>query len=194
MLPIISYCSATLIMYNLSISQENKIYNKYTGWSRLQIIFCIPFLFYENNMSYIASDLIYFNSFGCLFAVHVFYFLSKYRVLDILASRSLKKYAIYQKLCYFIKYKIIIHLIADLILHGTPAIVSYLYLKPTPIYPYKKYLWLLPAISHVLYPYLLIKTWNPIKLYEINIIFPNWIYMLGWIGTFSGYYLISYFL
>ena len=38
-LPIISYCTATLIMYNLSHYNNNKLYNKYTGWSRLQIIF-----------------------------------------------------------------------------------------------------------------------------------------------------------
>jgi len=195
MIPIISYCIATLIMYNLSIYNKNKLYNKYTGWSRLQIIFCIPFLFIKkNNISYIASDLIYLNSFGCSFAVYVFYILSNYQVLNILASRSLNKFIIYQKLCYFIRYKIFIHLIADLILHGTPILLSCLFINHTPIYTYKKKLWLVPAITHVLYPYLLIKTWNPTELYEINIIYPIWKYYIGWIGTFFGYYFISNFL
>lgn len=151
--------------------------------------------FYKKyNVSYIASDLIYLNSFGCFFAVHVFYILSNYQVLNILVSRSLNKLVIYQKLCYFIKYKIIIHIIADGILHGTPALISCLFINQTPIYPYKKYIWLIPATTHVLYPYLLIKSWNPTKLYEINIIYPDWKYYIGWFGTFLGYYLISYFL
>jgi len=48
-LPIISYCTATTIMYNLSIYNNNK----YTGWSRLQSIFCIPFLFIKKyDMKY----------------------------------------------------------------------------------------------------------------------------------------------
>jgi hypothetical protein len=50
---------------------------------------------------------------------------------------------------------------------------------------------LIPAITHVSYPYLLIKSWNPTTLYDIPITFPNWKYVVGWIGTFGGYYLIS---
>lgn len=194
-MPIASYCTATFIMYYLSIHYKNNLYNKYTGWSRLQIIFCIPFVFIKkNNISYIASDLIYLNSIGCAFAVHIFYILSNYQVLNILASGYLKKLVIYQKLCEIIKYKIIIHLFADALLHGTPILLSYLFITPSPIYIYKHYIWFIPAISHVLYPYLLIKSWDPTKLYNINIIYPNWKYWFGWLGTFLGYYLISHFL
>ena len=120
-IPIISYNIATLIMYKLSKYHNNKLYNKYTGWSRLQIIFCVPFLFIKYyDINSIASDLIYLNSFGCGISVHIFYILSNYKVLDILASRSLNKFKIYN---YFIRYKIIIHLIADGILHWTPAYI-----------------------------------------------------------------------
>jgi hypothetical protein len=57
-IPFIFYNSATIIMYNLS-------YTKYTGWSRLQSIFCIPLLFIKSyDINKIASDLIWLNSFG----------------------------------------------------------------------------------------------------------------------------------
>ena len=187
--PIISYNFATLIMYKLSIYNKNKLYNKYTGWSRLQILFCIPFLFIKyHNINSIASDLIYLNSFGCAISVHIFYILSNYKVLDILASRSLKKFKLYN---YFIRYKIIIHLLADGLLHWTPAYISYLYIDHNQNYSYKKYIWLIPACSHVIYPYILTKSFNPTTLYDINIVYPEWKYMLGWILTFIGYFIVS---
>lgn len=190
LLPIISYLIATIIMYKLSLTHDNKQYNKYTGWSRLQILFCSPFLLIKNHdISKIATDLIWYNSFGCALSVHIFYILSKYEAFNILTSRSLSKFKIYSKIN--AKYKILLQILSDLFVHFTPIFISYLYLDTSQPYKYKEYLWLLPAIIHLIYPYILIRSWRVEKLYEININYSIFIYLIGWLSIFIGYYVIS---
>ena len=58
------------------------------------------------------------------------------------------------------------------------------------LHTYKKYIWIIPASSHVIYPYLLTGHFNPTTLYEINIVYPEWKYILGWILTFISYFTI----
>jgi len=157
---VVVHCSATFLMYTLSKYHQNKSYQKYTGWSRVQILSCI---FLSNP---IALDLIYLNSFGCLISVHIFYSLSNYKVLHILASRSVGNHKI-------------VHFVADGFIHGTPALLSYMLITPQ-AHPYKNYVWILPAVTHVVYPYLLIQSWNPTELYDIPLTFPTWKYAVGW--------------
>jgi hypothetical protein len=180
-IPFIFYNSATIIMYNLS-------YTKYTGWSRLQSIFCIPLLFIKlYDINKIASDLIWLNSFGCAISIHFFYILTNYEILNIMASRNLIKFKFYKK----IHNKFIIHLIADALLHWSPCLLCLIYIKHE-YHNHKKYIWLLPAITHTSYSYLLIRSWNPCSLYELDDIYPIWKYRTAWILTFIGYYIISY--
>lgn len=178
MLSILSYTSATFLMYSMAKYNENKKYQTYTGWSRLQILFCIPF--YTNPK---VCDLIFLNSFGCFISVHMFYCLSNYEILHTLASRSLSPYDFYIQS----KHKKMLHFMADFILHGSPCLFS-LCLKNEP-YPYKEYVWLLPAITHVTYPYLLTKSFDPSPLYNITG-YSN--YQIGWFLTIFGYGLTSY--
>jgi len=182
MIPVISYCTATGIMYALSSYHQNRKYQYYTGWSRLQSIFCIPFV-HSHDM---ATDLIYLNSFGCLISVHVCYLLTDYGVLHEVASRSLKDYRFYQR-C---SYKKSLHYIADGLLHGTPALLCVLYLTPT---SHKTHVWILPAVSHVAYPYLLLRQFDPSPLYEVSYD-PSWKIAVAWAGTFCGYWILSYFI
>jgi len=163
------YNMATILMY----ASRHK---HYTGWSRMQILFCIPFL-YTNHYLY-ASDLIFINSFGCFISVHVFYCLSGYDILHILASRSLSSFYLYQ-VC---NYKKLVHFIADFIIHGTPCLVALR--LPRESHPYKNYMWILPALTHVSYPYLLTGSFNPAPLYNITG-YSN--YKLGWALTILGY-------
>jgi len=190
LLPIISYLIATVIMYILSLKHDNKQYNKYTGWSRLQIIFCCPFLLIQDyDISKIATDLIWYNSFGCALSVHIFYILSRYETFDILTSRSLTKFKIYSEIN--AKYKLFLQILADLIIHFTPIFLSYLYLDTSRLFRYKEYLWLIPAVIHLIYPYILIRSWKVEKLYEINKNYSKSIYFIGWLSIFIGYYAIS---
>jgi hypothetical protein len=163
------YNMATILMYAFR-------HKHYTGWSRMQILFCIPFL-YTKHYPY-ASDLIFINSFGCFISVHIFYCLSWYDILHILASRSLTPFHFYQT-CH---YKKLVHFIADFIIHGTPCLVA-LRLPREP-HPYKNYMWILPALTHVSYPYLLTGSFNPAPLYNITG-YSN--YKLGWVLTIVGY-------
>jgi hypothetical protein len=163
------YNMASVLMYSMGHAH-------YTGWSRLQICYCIPFL-YTPYYQY-AADLIIINSFGCFISVHMFYCLSRYEILHILASRSLSSFRFYQT-C---KYKKIMHFIADFIIHGTPCLVA-LRLPRDP-HPYKNYMWILPAMTHVSYPYLLTGSFNPAPLYNITG-YSN--YKLGWALTLLGY-------
>ena len=160
----LSYCAATWIMY---LSRHKQ----YTGWSRIQLLCCIPWL-----PDPVATDLILLNAFGCLLAVHVWYGLSKYEVLHILATRS----HIHPRW----------HYLADGVIHGTPALIAYVCLTPSP-HPYKSTLWLLPACTHVLYPYALQGHWDAARLYDIPIQYPPWKMVLGWTGTFFVYFLVS---
>ena len=184
--PIVSYNMATGIMYTLSKRSGCRQYNKYTGWSRLQILCCLPWIC-KRDVSNLARDLIHLNSFGCAIAVHVFYLLSGYKVLNILASRSLKSYTLNQ----YLYDNMVIHLLADFMIHGTPAVLCYYYIVPSPSYTYREYVWMIPAISHVMYPYMLVRSWDPTGLYEIPIKFHYWKYVVGWMGTFCGYYVVS---
>jgi hypothetical protein len=124
---LLSYNLATATMYVLSTMHNHTQYQHYTGWSRLQSIFCIPFLYHPQ-----ASDLIRINSFGCFISVHIFYSLSRYEILHTLASRSLQPFALYRS-C---KYKRLVHFIADFIVHGTPCVLSMA--LPNEPYAYKK--------------------------------------------------------
>ena len=85
---VVSYAMATFFMYTIK-------FPTYTGWSRVQSICCITFLYTTDAP--IATDLIILNSFGCLCSAHVFYSLSQYKILHTLASRSLQPYAFYQQ-------------------------------------------------------------------------------------------------
>ena len=171
---VVSYAMATFFMYTIK-------FPTYTGWSRLQSICCIPFL-YTTDAS-IATDLIILNSFGCLFSVHVFYSLSQYHILHTLASRSLQPYAFYQQS----NHKKQLHYIADFILHGTPACLC-VFLNPTP-YAYQSYVWILPAMTHVTYPYFLTGSFNPAPLYKMTGY--DDAYKHGWFWTCVAYYGIS---
>jgi hypothetical protein len=168
MLPFLSYHSATMIMYALG-------HKKYTGWSRLQSMFCIPFLF--TSYSNVATELIWLNSFGCALSVHLFYAVTHYEVLHLLASRSLSSSSYYQKT----RYKKLCHFIADAILHGTPCLLCLGLSRER-----QPYVWIVPALTHVSYPYIMIGTWNPSSLYGVDD-YPKWKYRLCWIGTFFIY-------
>ena len=72
-IPFFFYESALFFMYNLSKLNKNKKFNKYTGWSRLQIISCLPFLLFNDESKSIAADLIWTNSIGCYLTIHGFY-------------------------------------------------------------------------------------------------------------------------
>ena len=183
MFPILSYCFATFIMYTLCKTHKYKAYHTYTGWSRFQSLCCIPFLYSEKYKN-VASTLIWLNSIGCYVAVHVFYIVTKYEVLHILAERSFCHYPKYTTLSR--KQQYIVHFIGDTILHGTPVFISYCILPPV----YKnEYIWILPASIHVSYSYLLLGIWNPNILYQIYKPYPHW--KLAWAGTIMGYYIIN---
>ena len=99
--------------------------------------------------------------------MHIFYILSKYHVLNILVSKHLQKYKLYND---YKKYtnNFIVHFLADALLHWTPAYLAYLYINPDHTYKYKNY------ISHVSYPYLLIKSFDANKLYDVNMAIKFW--------------------
>lgn len=188
LLPIISYCIATLIMYKLSIYHNNKQYYKYTQWSRLQIILCIPFLFIKtHDISKIASDLMWYSAFGCAFSCHLFFLLTNYEPFFIITTRILSKFNFYRTT----KYKLFFQILADFIIHIVPTILVYKYIDCRQDYKYKKYIWLLPAFIHFIYPYLLIKSWKCSKIYKIYKTYPNLVYIIGWSGTIIFYYLLS---
>jgi len=170
----ISYNMATLLMYSVS-------HKYYTGWSRMQIFFCIPYLY--TNQSKYASDLIFINSLGCFISVHCFYCLSGYEVLHILASRSLSSFHMY-KTC---NHKKLLHFIADFMVHGTPCLFALR--LPRESHPYKNYMWILPALTHVSYPYMLTGSFDPAPLYNITG-YSN--YKLGWLLTIVGYAVTSF--
>ena len=171
---VVSYTMATFFMYTIQ-------HPNYTGWSRLQSICCIPFLY--TNDAPLATDLIILNSFGCLFSVHLFYILSQYEILHTLASRSLQPYAFYRQS----NHKKQLHYIADFIVHGTPACLC-VFLHPTS-YDYKSYVWILPVVPHVTYSYFLTRSFNPAPLYKISGYDDD--YKLGWFLTCVAYYCIS---
>lgn len=170
MFPVVSYCTATFFMYRLSMIHPK--YRMYTGWSRMQILFCIPWL-----PDPVATNLIYLNAFGCLLSVHMWYGLSNYEVLHILASRSLSPFNLHSTW---------MHYVSDGVIHGTPALLA---LRLTPVY--HPYLWLLPACTHVMYPYIVQGHWDPTRLYDIPIQYPAWKFVIGWTCNFIGYFFIN---
>jgi len=157
---VIAYGFVTIGMYILASS--TKSYTTYTGWSRAQMIMLSLF------QTDVSKELMVYNAYGCFFAVHCFYALTKYEVLHTLASRSLSPYSWYQ-IC---PHKKLLHFIGDFVLHGTPILIVKNY--SITVHPYY---WLVAAIPHCGYCYCLTKSWNPAPLYGVKN-YPY--YMVGW--------------
>jgi hypothetical protein len=175
MYPILGYCAGTCSGYFM--------HNYYTGWSRLHSLFCLPFLF--TSYKAMAADLIWLNSCGCALSVHLFYSLTYYEPLSIIATRTFAKYKIHST---FVR-----HLIADSCIHCTPICLSlFLYTTTKISYKNKEYIWLVPALSHaIVYPCL--TSWNPAITYKVDRTYPTWKYAVGWMGTFFSYSIVHQF-
>lgn len=175
--PVVCYCGASAVMWGLA-------HRQYTGWSRLQSAACVPLLFTPCRAA--AAELIWLNSFGCAISIHLFYGLTGYGVLNLLAARSLRRFPCYAGA----RNKFALHLGADALLHLSPCLLCWLFVAREPQRVAPARLWLLPAVTHVAYPYLLIGTCNPCALYDLDDIYPAWKYRAAWVLTFVAYSLI----
>jgi len=171
-----AYVSAYITMYVACVAFKLKAYNKYTGWIRLQMFACLPLL-----PDPLARDLLWNNAFGCLFAIHFIYSLDHYNLLSVLADRSLKTWGIK-------KSTFVVHLTADFLVHGLPAMLVLLVLRQSNIeYIGQPYVWLLTGIPHSTYCYVLTGTWDPTAFYEVEK-YPLWKTLAVWPAILLGHY------
>ena len=171
-----AYFSAYFVMLMACIASRLKFYNKYTGWVRLQMLmctFCLP--------DPVARDLIWNNAFGCLFGIHLIYSLDRYRLLGLLAGRSLEKWGVHRSSFRH-------HLAADFLVHGIPAVLAWFFLRQSnEDYAGQTYLWLITGIPHSTYCFVLTGGWDPTDLYEVEK-YPPWKTMLIWPAILIGHY------
>ena len=182
-IPFFFYESALFFMYNLSKLNKNKKFNKYTGWSRLQIFVCLPFLLLNGETQSIAADLIWTNSIGCYLTIHGFYLITKYELLIELVSKSLQKFQFYTN-------SFLLIYLLDFLVHGTPVIFSIFYLvkiKPSTCC-LSPYIWLISGFPNYTYCFFLTGSWDPTPLYNCKK-YPMNIIKLGWINSFFSYFI-----
>ena len=145
------FAASYAAMYALAL-QHPKIFGKYPDWARLQILVLYSCCLDDPW----SRDLIWLNAVGVLLASHYLYMLSGYALLDNIGRDFFKNVVGYDHSGRAL------HLAVDLLHQGAPALFAYgvHITEQGPRPPAPPYLWLVTAIPHAVYGYLLTGQWG----------------------------------
>lgn len=155
------FAASYAAMYALAL-QHPKIFGKYPDWARLQILVLYSCCLDDPW----THDLIWLDAVGVFLASHYLYMLSGYALLDSIGRDFFKNVVGYEQSGR------VMHLATDLLHQGAPALFAYgLHINdlgPRRAVP-PPYLWLITALPHLVYGYLLTGRWGLKPLYGASV-------------------------
>ena len=140
------FAASYAAMYALALKHP-KIFGKYPDWTRLQILVMYSCCLDDPW----TRDLIWIDAVGGFLASHYLYMLSGYALLDSVGRDFFKNVVGYERSGRAL------HMATDLLHQGVPALFAY-GIRATDLGPRvlpPPYLWLVTAIPHAVYGYLL---------------------------------------
>jgi hypothetical protein len=138
------------------------IFGRYNDWMRLQILLWYEFC-KDDPM---VRDLIWVNAMGNMITAHLMYFMTRYELLHFWTDYFFKFVVGFP-----INVGLYISLATDLTVQGLPVLFAYGVLKEKgrPLTPPLPHIWLLTAVPHALYVFLLTGGWDIKPLYGVSL-------------------------
>ena len=163
-----------------------KIFGRYTDWMRLQILVWYSCCHDEPW----TKDLIWVNAVGCFLSAHIVYAVTRYELLDYIASDFFRRVIGYDHS------DRLIHFIMDFMVQGLPVLFAYGLLNERPRPPPVPFIWLMTSLPHMCYGVLLTGEWEMTSFYGVSMQDFNrseaWVAVSVLIGHFTAYSLLLF--
>ena len=183
---VLYHFAASYALLFILAQHQPKIFGKYPDWARFQILVWYSCCLDEPW----TRNLIWLNAVGVFLASQYLYMLTGYALLDSIGSDFFKNIVGYEQS------GMVLHLAVDMLHQGAPALFAYgvLVTDLEPRSPVAPYLWLVTAIPHAVYGYLLTCQWGLKPFYGASIgPWPNDFMIGGCVlfGHFTAFLLLS---